>query len=33
MTRLTIEQAIEHLHEMAERLEEMKNKYPNAKRD
>lgn len=30
MEHLTIEQAIEHLHEMADRLEEMRKKYPEA---
>lgn len=30
MNNLTIEQAIEHLHEMADRLEEMQKKYPDA---
>lgn len=31
MNRLTIEQAIEHLHEMAESLKKMHEKYPDAK--
>ena len=30
MNRLTIEQAIEHLRGMADRLEEMQKKYPDA---
>ena len=31
MNNFTVEQAIEHLHWMAERLEEMQKKYPDAK--
>lgn len=31
MKHLTIEQAIEHLHGMAESLKEMHEKYPDAK--
>ena len=31
MNRFTVEQAIEHLRGMAERLEEMQKKYPDAK--
>jgi hypothetical protein len=31
MNRLTIEQAVEHLHHMAESLQKMHEKYPDAK--
>ena len=31
MNNLTIDQAIEHLHRMAETLEKYKEKYPKAK--